>query len=218
VSEAPTKSPQIALAPAPTRAPPPVPAPRRSDLLAPVRRAIDRVNDQWLPLAVWHVGRSGRAGLVGIGLAVASAVFFFSTVGQVTNESTALRADLAKARSHPTAVAPLASEAQATLRHLPSRADMPALLGVLLQQAEASKLTLDTAKYEAQSTKTGDITRYKVSFPVTGPYPQVRQFVDAVLVALPAVSISELNIERKTISDGQVEARLRLTFYTRGAP
>jgi hypothetical protein len=218
VSELQTKSPQIALAPAPTRAPPPVPTPRRSDLMAPTRRAIERLQNEWLPLVGWHVSRSGRTGLVGIGLAVASAVFFFSTVGQVSNEATLLRADLAKAQSHPVVIAPLASEAQATLRHLPSRAEMPALLGVLLKQADDAKLTLDTGKYEAQATKAGDITRYRVSFPVTGPYLQVRQFVDAVLVALPAVSISELNIERKTIGDGQVEARLRLTFYTRSAP
>ncbi len=216
MSETTQKSPPIALAPAPTTPRPPVPAARRSDMMAPARRALDRLQNEWAPLVVWHVGRSGRTGLVGIGLALAAAVFFFSTHMQVANEAAALRADLAKAQGHPVVVAPLANEAQQTLRHLPSRADMPALLGVLLQQAEASKLSLDTGKYETQATKTGDITRYRVSFPVTGPYPQVRHFVDAVLVALPSVSISEMNIERKTISDGQVEARLRLTFYTRG--
>jgi len=216
VSETTQKTPVIALAPAPTAPRPPVPVARRSDMMAPARRALDRAQNEWAPLVAWHVGRSGRSGLVGIGLALAAAVFFFSTHMQVANETAALRADLAKAKTHTTVVAPLASEAQQTLRHLPSRADMPALLGVLLQQAETAKLSLDTGKYETQASKSGDITRYRVSFPVTGPYPQVRQFVDAVLVALPSVSISELNIERKTISDGQVEARLRLTFYTRG--
>ena len=91
-------------------------------------------------------------------------------------------------------------------------------MGVLLAQADNAKLALDTGKYDMALSKAGDITRYNVTFPVIGPYPQVRQFIDAVLVALPAVSITELNIERKTIVDGQVEARLRLTFYTRSAP
>ena len=216
MSETTPKAPTIALASAPTAPRPPVPAPRRSDMMAPVRRALDRAQNEWAPLAVWHVGRTGRSGLVGLGLVMASAVFFFSTHGQIANEAASLQADLAKAKSHAAVVAPLANEAQQTLRHLPARADMPALLGVLLQQADAAKLTLDTGKYEAAASKSGDITRYRVSFPVTGPYPQVRQFIDAVLVALPAVSISELNIERKTIADGNVEARLRLTFYTRG--
>ena len=216
MNETTRKAAAIALAPAPTAPRPPAVTARRSDLMAPARRALERAQNEWLPLATWHVTRSGRTGLAGIGLALAAAVFFFSTNMQVSNEVAGLRADLAKAQSHPVVVAPLANEAQQTLRHLPSRADMPALLGVLLKQADAAKLSLDTGKYEAQASKSGDITRYRVSFPVVGSYPQVRQFIDAVLVALPAASITELNIERKTISDGQVEARLRLTFYTRG--
>ena len=216
----PTKSsnPAIALAPAPTTPRPVATVSRRSDMLAPGRRFAARVANEWAPLVAWHVGRSGRAGLVGIGLFVASGVFFFSTHMQVATEAEALRAQLGQARSHVTVVAPLASEAAQTLRHLPARADMPALLGVLLKQADESKLALDTGKYETATAKSGDITTYKVTFPVTGPYPQVRQFIDAILVALPAVSISELSIERKTVADGQVEARLRLNFYTRSAP
>jgi hypothetical protein len=211
-------APSISLAPAPTGARPTAPAARRSDLLVPVRQFAARISNEWAPLVAWHISRSGRTGLVGIGLALASAVFFFSTHLQVANEAAALRSQLSEARTNAPKVAPLASEAAQTLRHLPARADMPVLLGVLLTQADEAKLSLDTGKYEAALSKSGDITRYRVSFPVTGPYPQVRQFIDAVLVALPAVSITELNIERKTIVDGQVEARLRLTFYTRGAP
>ena len=213
-----TNTPNIALAPAPTSPRPVVPVARRSDLLAPARRFAARVGNEWAPLVAWHISRTGRVGLVGIGLTVASAVFFFSTHMQVLDEATSLRSQLREAREHVTKVAPVASEAAQTLRHLPARGEMPVLLGVLLKQADDAKLTLDTGKYESVVSKAGDITRYRVSFPVTGPYPQVRQFIDAVLVALPAVSITELNIERKTIVDGQVEARLRLTFYTRSAP
>ena len=90
MSETTQKSSPIALAPAPTTPRPPVPAARRSDMMAPARRALDRVQNEWAPLVVWHVGRSGRTGLVGIGLALAAAVFFFSTHMQVANEAAAL--------------------------------------------------------------------------------------------------------------------------------
>ena len=211
-------TPGIALAPASTVPRPAAPAARRSDLLVPARRALARLVNEWLPLLAWQVGRSGRAGLVGLGLLMASAVFFFSTHLQVVNEATALRAQLQQAQAHAVVAAPVANEAAQTLRHLPPRTEMPALLGVLLQQADDANLTLDTGKYEAKVAKAGEITRYNVSFPVTGPYQQVRQFIDAVLTALPAVSISELNIERKSVGDGRVEARLQLTFYTRSGP
>ena len=207
----------LAVAPSMPR-PPAVAAVRRSDMLVPVRRLALRVRNDWAPLAVWHLGRTGRPGLVGIALMLASALFFFSTHLQVAGEAAALRADLASARARATAAPASVNESAQTLRHLPSRADMPALLGVLLQQADAAHLALDTGKYEMTTAKAGAITRYRVSFPVTGPYPQVRQFIDATLLALPAVAITELNIERKAIGDGAVEARLRLTFYTRGTP
>jgi hypothetical protein len=35
---------------------------------------------------------------------------------------------------------------------------------------------------------------------------------------VPTASISELAIERKNIADGTVEANIRLTLFTRGAP
>ena len=77
---------------------------------------------------------------------------------------------------------------------------------------------MDTGKYEMSTSKSGDIVRYKVSFPVIGPYPQVRHFIDATLAALPAAAISELSIERKAIGDSAVEAQIRLTVFTRSAP
>ena len=213
-----TATPAIALATAAPARPPAAPAVRRSDLLVPLRRVAKRATDEWAPLVAWHVGRTGRPGLVGIALVLASAVFFFSTHLQVAHEADALRADLAAARVRAQTTPVVVNESAQTVRHLPARADMPALLGILLQQADAAKLTLDTAKYEGTAAKAGAITRYKVSFPVAGPYPQIRQFVDATLAALPAVSINELTIERKAIGDPNVEARVRLTFYTRSTP
>ena len=219
MSETRTSMPNIGLVSVPTGPRPTAVLPvRRSELLVPLLQLATRVRNDWAPLAAWHLGRTGRVGLVGIALLLASAMFFFSTHLQVVRETAALRADLANARSRAAASPAVVNESAQALRHLPNRADMPALLGVLLQQADAAHLALNTGKYEMTAAKAGAITRYKVSLPVSGPYPQVRQFIDATLVALPAVSISELTIERKAIGDATVEARLRLTFYTRGSP
>jgi hypothetical protein len=95
---------------------------------------------------------------------------------------------------------------------------MPSLLGVLLKQADAAHLSIDTGKYESSALKSGGVTSYQVSFPVSGPYPQVRQFIDATLTALPTVALSELSLTRKTIGDGSVEAQIRMTLFTRESP
>jgi hypothetical protein len=198
------------------RAPPAIV--RRSDLLVPLRRFGVRVSNDWLPRVAWSVSRTGRPGLIGLALLLASALFFFSTHLKVAEQAGALRAELATARAR-AAAAPLVavSDPARTLRDLPRRAEMPALLGLLLQQADAAGLTIDTGKYEMNSTRTGAVVRYVVSFPVTGPYPKLRQFLDATLKAMPAVAISELSFERKTIADGAVAAQIRLTVFTRSA-
>ena len=214
--QTPTTAKAIATPP-PAKRPPAVA--RRSDGLAPLKRFSVRATNEWLPRVVWSVARTGRPGLVGLALLVASGVFFASTQLPVENEVATLQQQLASARRHQ-AAAPRAevSDVARALQHLPQRAEMPALLGVLLKQADAAHLTLDTGKYETSASKSGDIVRYKVAFPVTGPYPQVREFIDATLAALPAVAISDLSIERKAIGDGAVEAQIRLTVFTRSAP
>jgi hypothetical protein len=219
VSGAPVIVPQTVV-PVPQPAPrgsPPARVQRRSDALVPLRRLSARLTNQWLPGVVWSVSRTGRAGLVGLALVAASTVFFASTHLRIVDDVTALRAELAAARDRAAAGPSAGADDLAGARSLPKRADMPALLGILFEQADAAHLTIDTGKYDMTASKSGDIVRYKVSFPVVGPYPQVRQFVDATLKAMPAVAISGLSLERKSIGDGAVEAQIRLTFFTKGA-
>src|SRR3989442_10882226 len=56
--------------------------------------------------------------------------------------------------------------------------------------------------------------RIQIAFPVTGPYPQIRAFVDATLATMPAGALSDLVLDRKAIADGNVEAQIRMTLYT----
>ena len=62
------------------------------------------------------------------------------------------------------------------------------------------------------------MVRYQIAFPVTGPYPRIRAFIDATLATMPAVALSDLVLDRKSIADGSVEAQIRMTVYTRSAP
>jgi Tfp pilus assembly protein PilO len=158
--------------------------------------------------------------LSGLGLLAAGIVFLVSTHLPLVHELNDLRAQTQWASTHAHAAAPRSVNEPGTflLRSLPRRAEMPTVLGVLLHQAYAAHLNIDTGKYEATPLKNGGVMRYQISFPVTGPYPQVRQFIDSTLVALPAAAMTELSLTRKTIGDGVVEAQIRLTVFTRDAP
>jgi hypothetical protein len=190
-----------------------------AEALAPPRPLGLRLGGGWLPRAAWTMGRTGRPGLVGIALLLAAGVFLLSTHLRVGGEVAALRADLAaaQAQAHTVAVAVVAEPAPG-MRDLPARAETPAILRQVFARATQAHLTVDTASYEVATKKGSAVVRTQVAFPVTGPYPQVRAFIDTTLATMPAVAISELVLERKSIADGNVVAQIRMTVFTRSAP
>jgi hypothetical protein len=189
------------------------------DVARIVRWVGGQITNVWLPGLSWRVGRTGRPGLAGLALLGASVVFFFSTHLPVAEEVLRLRSDLTGAETRAAqSPPPTLSEPASALRSLPARTQMPQVLGTLLKQADAAQLSIDTAKYEISATKAGALVRYRMSFPINGPYPSVRRFIDATLIAIPALAIEDLSITRKSIADQAVEAQVRVSIFTRSTP
>ena len=217
---------QLSRTPTSVKAVPPAPASNVAKLtrtklgaFVTVRTGLARVSGQWLPRLAWSVQRSGRTGLSGIALLLAGLVFLASVHLPLTREVETLRSQVKLSRAQAVNTQASVAESDTALLHsLPGRAQMPALLGVLLRQADNAHLTIDTGKYETTALKSGGVVSYQVSFPVTGSYPQVRQFIDATLAALPAVAVTELSLTRKTVGDASVEAQIRLTAFTQDRP
>ena len=186
----------------------------RADAPALARRLAVRLSNEWLPRAGWTISRTGRPGLVGIALLLAAALFLFSTHLKVAAEVEALRADLAAAQWQARTAANKVADPATTMRALPARTDMPAILRQLFSRATQARLAVDTGKYEIKVTRSNGVVRYQIAFPVTGPYPKIRAFIDQTLSTMPEVALSDLALERKSIADGNVEAQIRLTVYT----
>jgi hypothetical protein len=204
---------------APVRARSGTPIHGSTAVMRAARNWLARASNQWLPRVTWSLQRTGRLGTSGAALLVASAVFLVSTSLPLSREVRELRSQVESTRTEtPKDARPVSDPGTALLRSLPPRIQVPSLLGILLKQADAAHLGIDTGKYETTALKSGGVTSYQVSFPVSGPYPQVRQFIDATLMELPAVALSELSLTRKAIGDGSVEAQIRLTFFTRESP
>jgi type IV pilus assembly PilO-like protein len=190
----------------------------RADTPALARRIGARLGNAWLTRATWTISRTGRSGVAGVALLLAAALFLFSTHLKVAAEVEALRADVATAQRQARTVADKVADPGTALRALPARTDMPEILRQLFNNATRAQLAVDTAKYEINATKSSDVVRYQITFPVTGPYPQIRAFLDATLATMPAVALQDLAIDRKSIGDVDVEAQVRMTVYTRSAP
>ena len=187
----------------------------RADASALARRLAVRLSSEWLPRAAWTISRAGRPGLVGIALLLTTALFLFSTHLRVAAEVEALRADLAAAQWQArTAAADKVADPATAMRALPARTDMPAILRQLFNKATQARLAVDTGKYEINAMGSSGVVRYQLAFPVTGPYPQIRAFIDATLATMPAVALNDLVLDRKSIADGNVEAQIRMTVYT----
>src|SRR5262249_35449252 len=195
------------------------PPPRAEATPAPARRFAATLGNAGLPRLVWAIHRTGRPGLFGIALLIASALFLFSTHLPLAAEVEALRADLAtKGPQARAAATEKLFDPASILRVFPPREDMPSILRQLYGNAVQARLAVDSAKYELSSMGSSGIVRYQVAFPVTGPYLRIRSFIDATLGNMPTVALDDLAIDRKSISDGSVEAQIRIAVFTAVRP
>jgi Tfp pilus assembly protein PilO len=173
------------------------------------------------PYANHAVQRLGKAGIIGVALCAFSLATLISTNSplrqQLSDDAAALE-QLASA-SEGAAVATLASpqtQLASFVNSLPTRQDLPALMGQLVATSASVGVDLEEGRYELMTaSKAGDIARYRLSFPVVGSYPQVRSFIDQALVAVPTMSLDGLSLQRGEISDGVVTAELDFAVFVR---
>jgi len=167
--------------------------------------------------SAYRLRRVGATGMAGIALAVAAVVLFIANNLPQGAAVAALKGEilrLAPLGQVPTAAAPGGT----VLAALPKRDDAPTVVGKVFAQAEAAGVELPRGQYEYVPARDGVAARYRMTFPVHTTYPKLRDFMDRTLVALPAVAVEGLRIERKNVGEEQVDAELKLSAYVRGEP
>jgi Pilus assembly protein, PilO len=174
-----------------------------------------------VPYANYAAQRLGKLGIIGVALCVFSAVAVVSTNSplreQLAGDSAALE-QLASTPERATQAAAATPQAQfqTFLEELPTRDDLPALMGQIVAASAATGVDLEEGHYELVAAgKAGHIARYRLSFPVMGSYPQVRGFIDQALIAVPAMSLDGLSLERGDIADRVVNAELDFAVFVR---
>ena len=123
-------------------------------------------------------------------------------------------ADLARAH-HTSAVSTAEQAAPRLITSLPTRAQMPKVIGQVFAEAKAVGVPLDTGRYVYTPAKGGEIARYDLEFPVKAGYPDIRSFIDHTLAAVPAASLGKLRIERKAVGDAVVSADIDFVVFLR---
>jgi hypothetical protein len=197
-----------------------IPKPIRAVSAAP-RNVLRQRTEQMLLRAVpqmrYQLARLGPAGLTGLAVLAAASVAAIALLLPAHQSLLALRGELMSQGSG----APAAAQPQRTPQQfaaaLPSRDEIPAVLGVVLVQAAESGIVLQQGKYTFSPAAPNRLARYTFEFPVKADYGNIRDFVDKSLAAVPALGLDKLHLERKNVGDTLVSAQVGFIVYLRGA-
>jgi hypothetical protein len=194
-----------------------VPARKSVHLVLTRSRSVrwQQVAGRTMALALYRIGRVGPAGVAGL-LATAAATML-GVVGLVSirNATNSLAAQITQLQQHPNATARIQDGLEKVITTLPTRDQMPAVISQMVQQAGLAGVALDTGHYAYSPPKTGKVGRYELEFPVKAEYPNVRDFINRTLSAVPSAGLDKLRIERKAVGDALVEADVRFVVFVR---
>lgn len=211
VATRPTLPVAASVSPSPPAQPPAVRAPERTDALTVVRDTAG----QLLPQLQYQITRLGLAGQAGLAAFAAAAVLAVVALVPAHNGLLSLQAALLRAQ-HPAAAVGIEEAVPRLMASLPTRAQMPAVIGQMYAQAQAAGVALDKGRYAYEPAKSGTIGRYEVEFPVSAGYPAIRTFINGTLTAVPAAALDKLRLERKAIGDQNVNADIGFVVFVRG--
>ena len=162
--------------------------------------------------------RLGWPGILGLGLLVSIGGFYVSALApqqtrleDLRQESLQLR-QRAKASDNAAPQAP-AEKLAAFYDFFPPPRELPNLLEKIFGAAKRQTLVLEHGEYRALKESVGRLTRYQLTLPVRGTYPQIRKFVDDALAEIPALSLDSIQFDRRKIGDATVDAKVKLVVY-----
>lgn len=168
-----------------------------------------------LPLAGYYLTRVGPAGVAGITASAVAVVLGLLALLSGRGAIDALTAQIAQAQQQHNDVQRTDQEIGKLVAALPTRDQMPVVIGTIFQQAQDSGVALTSGHYTFTAARPGGTARYDLDFPVKADYPSVRQFINRTLTAVPAAGLEKLRIERKAVGDTQVSADVHFVIFVR---
>jgi hypothetical protein len=186
-------------------------------VVASVQPRLQQLMLRTLPIARYRLMRLGWPGLTGLALTAAAVGVAVMLLLPAHRSVTDLGAQLAQtSHAGPVIVKPEQSMGQFA-KALPTRQQVPAVLGVLIAQAAAAGVALDQGRYSYSPPTANRLARYTMEFPVKGDYANVRNFIDRSLKEVPALGLDKLHVERKNVGDMAVSADVGFVIYLRGS-
>lgn len=160
----------------------------------------------------------GFAGVLGVGVALFCAAFYWSALAPALRElATARVAAAAAAAVRPEPAVPADDALTQLYARFPPLEALPAQVQHLHRLGRRAGLQLHRAEYRLDAHGPG-LASYGVSLPVRGPYRALRLFLGQVLEDMPVASIDRLRFERQKPADTELDAQIHLTMFFRPSP
>jgi hypothetical protein len=160
----------------------------------------------------------GAAGVLGLGVLLFCALFYFSGVKPLERELAEEQAAAERLKQRTPLQLVSSRDRGEELRRFyalfPTLDQLPKELDRVYAIAKGADLQVQQAEYRLEARPNGLIA-YRVTFPVRGTYGQIRNFVSATLHDMSIASLDQLRFERKKANDTQLEAQVRLTIHFR---
>jgi hypothetical protein len=153
----------------------------------------------------------GGLGLAALALLALAVAFHALAVKPLEERSRALHAALERGAGGGGAgrTAAQLEELYAYLERSEERTDWLAKLHAI---GRATGVKTRSATY--RSAAAGErLERYEIVLPVSGSYPQIRDFLKRALAEIPVLSLDQMSLKRETRSEARVQAELRLTLH-----
>jgi hypothetical protein len=179
-----------------------------------ITRTLDAARARAVPFTYYQIVRAGPVGLTGVAAMLVAIGLAMVTLISIQGRTDTLTQQIARVRQHPIAPPSAEDALSRVFSRLPTRDQIPGVIGQILEQARQAGVTLDSGHY-AYSAQ-GAVARYELEFPLKAEYPSVRNFINRTLTAVPAAGLDRLHIERKVVGDSLVKADVRFVVFVRG--
>jgi hypothetical protein len=165
------------------------------------------------------LGRTGYAALALLGF---TALFVAFVHAPLQERNRSLHASLerhARAAAPATGAGASAGKLDTLYAYLEKSEAPTDWLAKLYGISQATGVELQSASYrtplkEKDSKETAQrIQRYEIVVPVSGTYPQLREFMRRALAEIPVLSLDQLSLKRESRNAGAVQAELRMTLH-----
>jgi len=155
--------------------------------------------------------RIGVAGVAAIGL-LAAALFFSNFFVRPLQEKNRSLSEAASRSGRKADAAQPNEKVAAVYEYLRKDEDTTDWLAKLHGIGAATGVQLRSASYRTQPAE-GRIVRYEIVLPVSGSYPQIRDFLKRAMVEIPVMSVDQVTLKREEKKPGALQAEMRLTLH-----